>query len=440
MKMRGKISFRCALVAFAAIGIWVSASAAAPFSQLVVFGDSLSDIGNTADATFDLFPGPYYYQDRFSNGPVFVEALSTGLGLGPPVRSTAGGNVFAYGGAQTSGTGGLVGAFIRDIDEQVDQFLATRTADPNALFVVFAGSNDFVNGEANANVPVANLAEDVGRLAAAGARHFLVPNLPLLGHVPRFNDSPTTLATYNSRTMQFNTALATMLDNLETTNPALAIARLDVAALFNEALASPATFGLSNVTDAAAPGLEPGDSTYDRNQIAPNANEYLFWDDLHPTATVHAALAQRALALFEMPGDYNQNGAVDAADYVVWRDTRGQTGTGLPADGNGDRQIDAADYNVWRANFGATVVAGTASKLESVPEPATVFVPLTVLLTAQLFRISRRFRGPACTTAARSASGNISREQDGDTSVGFTLRVKRSTTNHHAERDDHTIA
>jgi hypothetical protein len=240
--------------------------------------------------------------------------------------------------------------------------------------------------------------------------------------------------------MQFNTALATMLDNLETTNPALAIARLDVAALFNEALASPATFGLSNVTDAAAPGLEPGDSTYDRNQIAPNANEYLFWDDLHPTATVHAALAQRALALFEMPGDYNQNGAVDAADYVVWRDTRGQTGTGLPADGNGDRQIDAADYNVWRANFGATVVAGTASKLESVPEPATVFVPLTVLLTAQLFRISRRFRGPACTTAARSASGNISREQDGDTSVGFTLRVKRSTTNHHAERDDYTIA
>ena len=87
-----------------------------------------------------------------------------------------------------------------------------------------------------------------------------MPNLPLLGHMPRFNDSPTTLATYNQRTTQFNTALAAMLDNLETANSALAIARLDVEALFSEALAQPASFGLTNVTDAAAPGLEPGDS------------------------------------------------------------------------------------------------------------------------------------------------------------------------------------
>jgi phospholipase/lecithinase/hemolysin len=382
MNRNGANPIRHALAACAIVGIWVSASAAAPFSQLVVFGDSLSDIGNTANATFDLFPGPYYYEDRFSNGPVFVEALSSGLGLGPAVRSTAGGNVFAYGGAQTSGTGGLTGAFIRDIDEQVDQFLASRTADPNALFVVFAGSNDFVNGQANASIPVSNLAEDIGRLVAAGARNFLVPNLPLLGHVPRFNDSPSTLATYNLRTMQFNTALAAMLDDLETTNSALAIARLDVAALFNEALASPATFGFTNVTDAAAPGLEPGDSTYNTNQIAPNANEYMFWDDLHPTATVHAALAQRALALFEIPGDYNRNGAVDAADYVVWRDALGQMGTGLAADGNGDRQIDAEDYNIWRTSFGATQVSGAASTLVRIPEPATAIASSFVLLFA----------------------------------------------------------
>ncbi len=346
MKICGAIPFRCALAACAIVGIWFSATAAAPFSQLVVFGDSLSDIGNTADATFDIFPGDYYYDDRFSNGPVFVEALSTGLGFGAPVRSTAGGNLFAYGGAQTSGTGGLTGAFIRDIDEQVDQFLATRTADPNALFVVFAGSNDLVNGQSNANIPVANLAEDIGRLVAAGARNFLVPNLPLLGHTPRFNDSPTSLAQYNERTSQFNNGLAAMLDNLESTNPALAISQLDVAALFNEALHNPSKFGLKNVTDAAAPGLEPGDASYQTNQIAGNANEYLFWDDLHPTATVHTALASRALALFAPTGDYNFNGVVDAADYVVWRDTLGQSGVGLAADGNGDSQIDAADYGI----------------------------------------------------------------------------------------------
>ena len=84
MKMCGQFRFalRVAVVCRNR-GIWFdAASRRAPFSQLVVFGDSLSDIGNTADATFDLFPGDYYYDDRFSNGPVFVEALSTGLGFG----------------------------------------------------------------------------------------------------------------------------------------------------------------------------------------------------------------------------------------------------------------------------------------------------------------------------------------------------------------------
>jgi hypothetical protein len=56
-------------------------------------------------------------------------------------------------------------------------------------------------------------------------------------------------------------------------------------------------------------------------------------------------------------GDYNSNGTVDAADYVVWRKSDGQTGAGLPADGDGDGDVDADDYNVWRANFGRTAIA-----------------------------------------------------------------------------------
>ena len=49
-----------------------------------------------------------------------------------------------------------------------------------------------------------------------------------------------------------------------------------------------------------------------------------------------------------LPGDFNQDGVVDAADYVLWRDTKGQTGLGLPADGNGDQVVDQNDYNLWR--------------------------------------------------------------------------------------------
>lgn len=59
-----------------------------------------------------------------------------------------------------------------------------------------------------------------------------------------------------------------------------------------------------------------------------------------------------------LPGDYNENGTVDAADYVIWRATLGST-TDLRANGDntGDSEgvIDQADYNVWRSNFGNTL-------------------------------------------------------------------------------------
>jgi hypothetical protein len=57
------------------------------------------------------------------------------------------------------------------------------------------------------------------------------------------------------------------------------------------------------------------------------------------------------------PGDYNQDGSVDAADYVTWRKTDGST----------------ADYDTWRANFGATMGSGSLSSA-SVPEPATALL------------------------------------------------------------------
>ena len=49
-----------------------------------------------------------------------------------------------------------------------------------------------------------------------------------------------------------------------------------------------------------------------------------------------------------LAGDYNHDGIVDAADYIVWRNTLGQIGTGLAADGNNNGQIDTGDYDVWK--------------------------------------------------------------------------------------------
>ncbi|MGL4511456.1 MAG: hypothetical protein ACRCT8_00055 [Lacipirellulaceae bacterium] len=67
-----------------------------------------------------------------------------------------------------------------------------------------------------------------------------------------------------------------------------------------------------------------------------------------------------------LAGDYNGDGAVNAADYTAWRDTLGSTLL-LSADGDGDNVIDADDYNVWSANYGAPPALATA-----VPEPSCV--------------------------------------------------------------------
>jgi hypothetical protein len=100
-----------------------------------------------------------------------------------------------------------------------------------------------------------------------------------------------------------------------------------------------------------------------------------------------------------LAGDYNGDGTVDAADYVVWRNTLGQMGAGLAADGNGNDEIDAGDYSVWRANFGRAPSAGWSAGSGSagyplgasaetlsvaVPEPAAPIMLLTGILATLL--------------------------------------------------------
>ena len=68
-------------------------------------------------------------------------------------------------------------------------------------------------------------------------------------------------------------------------------------------------------------------------------------------------------------GDYNSDGFVDAADYVVWRETAGEIGAMLPADGDSNGIVDPVDYGVWRANFGRTLSNLVTNS--SIPEPET---------------------------------------------------------------------
>jgi hypothetical protein len=74
-----------------------------------------------------------------------------------------------------------------------------------------------------------------------------------------------------------------------------------------------------------------------------------------------------------LPGDYNSDGVVDAADYVVWRKNEGTTNLLPNANGIGGT-IGIAHYNLWRVHFGnmgAGAGAGSQARAAAVPEPVS---------------------------------------------------------------------
>jgi hypothetical protein len=76
-----------------------------------------------------------------------------------------------------------------------------------------------------------------------------------------------------------------------------------------------------------------------------------------------------------LPGDYNSNSALDAADYVLWRKSPSTYG-GNPS-----------GYNTWRANFGQTAGSGSgATPNAAVPEPTTVKLLFLAVTSLRLWR------------------------------------------------------
>ena len=76
-----------------------------------------------------------------------------------------------------------------------------------------------------------------------------------------------------------------------------------------------------------------------------------------------------------LPGDYNNNGTVDAADYSVWRDALGSHVANYSgADGNGNGVVDTADYDIWRSHFGMTLPEPTAGSGAAAPTSSAVAI------------------------------------------------------------------
>jgi hypothetical protein len=103
--------------------------------------------------------------------------------------------------------------------------------------------------------------------------------------------------------------------------------------------------------------------------------------------------APRLWLYLRQPGDFNADGTVDSADYIVWRSSSGQSGVNLPADANSDGHVDSLDYQAWRANFGNSLGSGLNTSPTfpfGIPEPSTTVMALTTFIAAVTHRRRRQ--------------------------------------------------
>jgi outer membrane lipase/esterase len=271
-------------VALLALG---SASQASAYSAVISFGDSLSDSGNISllNPGFPLAP---YAPGRFSNGPVWIETMSAGLGLSSN-PSFGGGTNYALGG---SVTGAPLTSSI-PLTNQAGIYLSNvaGVADPNALYVIWGGGNDVRLG--NISNSLNNIGSIVAALAGAGAERFLIANLPDIGLTPEAQaGGPAQVAGATFLSSTHNANLAAAIPGWETTY-GVNIIELDVWAFLNGVIANPGLYGITNTTGRCYAGTTgvggPG-------AVCANPDEYVFWDGIHPTAAAHEALGNYALA------------------------------------------------------------------------------------------------------------------------------------------------
>lgn len=290
------------ILRFIVASLFAHASAAQAYSELFVFGDSLSDTGNVAIAVGGgvpqavtgntYIPSFPYESGQFTNGDVWVHTFAGALGLSP-APSLAGGGIYAFGGAQTSGSPtSLVG--------QMGMFISGLEGSPapgDALYVIAGGGNNArsalleIAGGADfattLSATAAQYASDVGSmvdtLQAAGAQDIVVWNTPNLGLAPAVSAAGGSfLGTLIAGAM--NQALAARLSG------EAGVALFDVFGLVSGIAANPGLFGLSNVSDACG--------------ALASCDGYLFYDGIHPTAAGHAILGNAMIAAIPEPETY----------------------------------------------------------------------------------------------------------------------------------------
>lgn len=296
------------------------------FSNVYVFGDSLSDNGNLK-ALDPAMP------QRFTNGPVAVEVIAAGLGfsLTPSyhlLQTPPFGNNYAIAGAKAVDEDGNEQTPDINLPTQVNAFLQIHggQAPSDALYIVLIGGNDIraareiragvvfasnaqerqaIRKAAKDSVKVAALSQidQIRKLIAAGAQHILVASAPDIGAIPE-TDLVSAGLLANAQTKQqqrkasrlpeMTTKLSTQYNRILARNlvrverqTGIDIIEYDLFDFLTDQIDNASDYGYSNTDDACIYIFSQGGVVNPECADFPAASSFLFWDEIHPTAKAH---------------------------------------------------------------------------------------------------------------------------------------------------------
>ena len=305
-------------------------AAPSPYSTMVVFGDSLADSGQFPDGVsgatlrFTNRTGPTFQGDY---GLVSSTLLGSKLGVAPndlnastsPVRAAQGlpdGNNWAVGGYRTDN---ILDSITSVSDTAIPPgnagagtVLRSRQgylpanggrADPNALYFLSGGGNDFLQqrvlSPGQAVAAGGRLADSAQALQQAGARYIMVWILPDLGLTPAINGTPQQAGTSALSTI-FNQALVQRLSQIDAQ-----IIPLNIPLLLQETFADPGRFGLAtgqNLTGTCFTGNScTANPTYGIGGTQPDPTKLIYNDSVHPTVAGQRLIADYAYSLLAAP-------------------------------------------------------------------------------------------------------------------------------------------
>lgn len=300
-------------------------AAPAPYTKFIVFGDSLNDAGQFTDTG-----GPAGATERFTNrvGPTYkdgngevraansTQLLGGKLGFSPDqtaastsaVRASEGlpdGNNWATGGFRTDQILDSITTTSDTGERSRPGYLPSNgfRADPNALYYLSGGGNDFLQGRVTsldqASAAADRLVSSVQTLQQAGARYIMVWLLPDIGLTPAINGSP--LQDFTSQlSAQFNTELVSQLQHVDAE-----VIPLNIPVLLKETFANPAQFGLATDQNLTATCFSGDGCTenakYGINSATPDPTKLIYNDSVHPTEAGQRLIADYAYSILAAP-------------------------------------------------------------------------------------------------------------------------------------------